>query len=149
MKRNLMNPTCSISTAPAPSDRRIGRLFEDLLDSWSPVHAGRGLGALDIVERPDEFLLTIDLPGVADSDLDLQVEDGVLTLSAARERAELGEGEVSRTAERTFGRFSRRLRLPRDVKQDGIQANLDAGVLTVSLPKAESAKPRQIQIHRG
>jgi HSP20 family protein len=110
---------------------------------------GRGpVMPMDAFRDGDQFLVRIDLPGIDPDSLDLTVEKNVLTISAARrwERTEAMEVVV---AERPQGSFSRQLFLGEGLDADRIEASYDNGVLTVSLPVAEQAKPRKVEITRG
>ena len=104
--------------------------------------------AADIVERDEAFLVTLDLPGVAESDIEIRHERSLLTVSATRRRPDVPE---ERVLFREFGpaRFSRTFRLPEDGTVDTAQigARLQAGVLEITLPKAAEAKPRRIPVN--
>jgi len=101
---------------------------------------------MDLVEADDHFVLKADLPGLADDDVNIEVQDGTLTISGERksesEKREKGWYRV----ERSFGRFSRSLTLPEGVDADKIEASFDKGVLEVRIPKPEERKPRRIEI---
>jgi HSP20 family protein len=100
--------------------------------------------AVDVVENEDHFLLSADLPGVKQQDIDVRVEDGYLTLKGKREQ--LKTDEQNGYSERRFGSFERRFRLGDAIDAEGIEARYDAGVLTLTLPKRAERKPRQIAI---
>jgi len=106
---------------------------------WSP--------RVDIVEDKDTFRLHADLPGLAREDVKVAVENGVLTLSGER-KAEKREGKEKgyEYFERTYGAFSRSFRLPDNVDAAGIKATHKNGVLELSLPKREEAKPKAIEV---
>ena len=109
----------------------------------------RWLPATDVVEREDAYVLRSDLPGLAQEDVKIEVEDGVLTISGERKsESETTEGSYRRV-ERAFGSFSRRLTLPQGVDADSISASFDKGVLEISIPKPEARKPRRIEITAG
>ena len=94
--------------------------------------------AVDVVEDDQKFELYADLPGVAQADLDIQVEKDVLTIK--------GERKLARKGERAFGAFSRAFTLPKHVDVEKIAASLKDGVLTLTLPKRPEAQPRQIKV---
>lgn len=148
MKRNLI-PSHALGTV----ERGFGQLFEDLANGFGTLTgSGEGrriLAAMDLVESQDAWRLTVDLPGVAEEDLELTIEDGVLEISARRPAPELGEGEQARHVERAAGSFGRRLRLPGEVEVDQVEAHLEDGVLNVALPKATASRARRIQVQRG
>ena len=94
--------------------------------------------AVDVVEDDVKFELYADLPGVAQADLDIQVEKEVLTIK--------GERKLARKGERNVGAFSRSFTLPKHVDVEKIAASLKDGVLTLTLPKRPEAQPRQIKV---
>jgi HSP20 family protein len=103
---------------------------------------------MDAYRRGDAFLVHLDLPGVQPETIDVAVENQVLTVSAER-RFEPHEGDEFLVTERPQGRFSRQLRLGSTIDTENIAASYDNGVLTLTLPVSERAKPRQIQVGRG
>jgi len=100
---------------------------------------------MDVIRRGDELVVRVDLPGVPSDNIDLTVENHVMTISAER-RSSYGEGDNVLTQERFDGVISRRLRVPDWVDADAVSADYVDGVLTVTLPLAEKAKPRRIQV---
>jgi HSP20 family protein len=117
-------------------DRLIGRAFAR--ESWVP--------ALDVRETDDRFELSVDLPGIDPKDVTVSYEDGMLSVSGRREFAQEDKGETWHRIERGFGSFARSVRLPRTADADKIEATFDKGVLTVMVPKVETAKPRTIEV---
>ena len=103
---------------------------------------------MDAYRRGDEFVVHLDLPGVEPETIDVAVENQVLTVSAER-RSEQHEGDQFLVSERPQGRFQRQLRLGSTIDTEAIAASYDDGVLTLTLPVSERAKPRQIQVGRG
>jgi HSP20 family protein len=103
---------------------------------------------MDAYRRGDDFFVHLDLPGVQADSIDVTVENQVLTVEAER-RFEQQEGDQFLVAERPQGRFSRQLRLGSTIDTEKIGASYDDGVLTLTLPVSERARPRQIQIDRG
>ncbi len=104
---------------------------------WTP--------AIDILESEQAFQLVADLPGVAKGDLAIHVEKNVLTLSGERQLA-AAEGQAWQRRERTSGKFHRAFTLPSGIDSEAIQANFDNGVLTLTVPKKQEARSRQIEI---
>ena len=94
--------------------------------------------AVDVVEDAEKIALFADLPGVAQEDLEIQLDKGVLTIR--------GQRQLARKGERASGAFSRAFTLPETVDVDKIAASLKDGVLTLSLPKRPEAQPRQIKV---
>jgi HSP20 family protein len=117
-------------------DRLMGRAFSR--DTWVP--------ALDVRETEDRFELSLDLPGLDANDVSVHYEDGMLTVSGKREFSSEDKGETWHRIERSFGTFARTVRMPRAADGDKIEATFEKGVLTVSVPKAEAAKPRAIEV---
>jgi len=101
---------------------------------------------MDIVRRGEALVVHVDLPGVAGDKIDLTVENHVLTISAER-RATYGENDQVLAQERFDGVITRRLRVPEWVDSETVTADYTDGVLTVTLPLAEKAKPRRIQVN--
>jgi HSP20 family protein len=104
---------------------------------------------MDAYRKDDSLLLQLDLPGVNPDTVDLTVEDHVLTITAERPAPSRTEGVDSVIAERPFGTFSRQVALGKTLDSEHIQANYDAGVLTVVIPVVEKAKPRRIEVTTG
>jgi HSP20 family molecular chaperone IbpA len=104
--------------------------------------------ATDIVETEDGFLLVSDMPGVDSQSLDVEIEDDVLTVEGRTAPFE-PEGMDWLFAEKPAGDYRRRFTIPSDVDRSGIEAKIANGVLRVTLPKAEHAKPRKIEVQAG
>jgi HSP20 family protein len=117
-------------------DRIAGRAFSR--DTWVP--------ALDVRESQDRFDVTIDLPGLEPDDVNVTFEDGMLSINGKREFSAEDRGETWHRIERSFGTFARSMRLPQTADTERIEATFDKGVLTVSVPKTEQAKPRTIEV---
>ena len=99
-------------------------------------------------EDAHKIVLVADLPGIDQKDVEINVEDNVLTLKGER-KPEKVEGEAFRRYERAYGVFTRTFTLPRTVAADKVTAEMKAGVLTLTLPKRAEAQPRQIKINVG
>jgi HSP20 family protein len=105
--------------------------------------------ALDIFEDKDTFVVKVELPGMKKEDIEVSLHDGSLSISGERKNEKKwADAEVYRE-ERNFGRFQRTLALPARVAADKIKGQYKDGILTVTLPKAEEAKPRQIEVQVG
>ncbi|MFC1879002.1 Hsp20/alpha crystallin family protein [Chloroflexota bacterium] len=104
--------------------------------------------ALDVTENEDEYSLQASLPGVSPDDIDINFEKDVLTIKGESESkgAEDVEGRRYHLRERRFGSFCRSIRLPNSVDAENIEANYEAGVLSLRLPKLEAAKPKRIEV---
>jgi HSP20 family protein len=109
--------------------------------SWVPP--------VDIVEGKDKIQLKVELPGFKEDQVQLTVEDGLLTIRGERKFEGENKDENYHRIERSYGTFVRSFTLPRTVDQNGIQANFADGILSVEMSKREETKPRQIQIKAG
>ncbi len=133
----------------------MNRLFNTFFDSPSRSNGGgtavrrRWIPAMDVVQTEDHFVLRADLPGLSESDVKIEVEDNVLTVSGERKSEHEDKGEGYYRVERASGSFSRSLTLPEGVDADAIQADFTNGVLEVQIPKPEQHKPRKVQISLG
>jgi HSP20 family protein len=124
----------------------------DLL-SWDPFFAGTRqasafVPAFEVKETSEAFVLKGDLPGVAESELDIAVHSNVLTVSGSRQSEERKDGESFALYERQFGSFSRSFSLPDTADGDRVEAKLDSGVLTLTIWKKAEAKPRKIALRK-
>jgi HSP20 family protein len=138
----------------APLHEEMERLFRQTLgDRQGASPAGAFSPALDVEEDEGAFTLHVELPGVGVDDVDVSLEENVLTITGERRfYARSGEADSTegfRRIERNFGRFHRSVRLPDRVDADGVEARFHDGMLTVTVPKAEDAKPRRIAITSG
>jgi HSP20 family protein len=109
--------------------------------AWAP--------ALDISERKDAYLVTVEVPGVEPEDLDITMEDGLLTIKGERQFTSESSEQQFHRVERRYGAFRRSITLPAQVQADQIEATFDNGVLQIVVPKAEEAKPKRIQVRPG
>jgi len=106
--------------------------------TWSP--------ALDVFETADQIVVEVDLPGLKPEDIDIALDDNVLTISGERRFHDKGEQGRFYRLERSYGHFQRSLGLPPGVKQDAISADFERGVLVVRVPKADEVRPRKIAV---
>lgn len=128
----------------------LDRFFENPLAGFGEVtqpFLGGWMPAMDLYEDKDNFVLKAELPGMKKEDIEISLHEGVLTISGERKsEGEHKEGDTYRS-ERFFGRFHRTMSLPRPVAGEKVSASYKDGILTVTLPKAEEAKPKQIPIN--
>ena len=123
----------------------IDRLFEAPLTrtseflGWTP--------AFDVYEDKDNFTVKAELPGMKREDINVSLHDGNLIVSGERQSETKTEGTEIYRAERFFGKFQRAVALPATVAADKVKAAYKDGVLTITLPKAEEAKPKQIEVN--
>jgi HSP20 family protein len=102
--------------------------------------------ALDISERKDAYLVTVELPGVEADDFQVTLEDGLLTIQGERHFAHDSSEQHFHRVERRYGAFRRSITLPTHVMADAIEASVDGGVLQIVVPKMEEAKPKRIEV---
>jgi len=136
----------AINRARSPFDSDFGILLEDFLfrptngwEAWRPV--------ADLYELDDVFMLEMELAGFQRDDVDITVDKGVLTVTGQRTTQETESEPTFYLRERSVERFSRSFSLPSSVDQDSVKAELENGLLRVSLPKTAEAKPRRIEVH--
>jgi HSP20 family protein len=132
----------------------MNRLFNTFFDQPASTARGgaparRWIPAMDLVETADHYVVRADLPGVSDEDVDVQLQDNVLTISGERKAEQQTTQEGYYRLERAAGAFSRALTLPDGVDPGAVHAQFDRGVLEISIPKPEQKKPRQVQIKLG
>jgi len=132
--------------------QRMDRMFEELMGrglrrlaeddrvrgSWSP--------AVNILEKKDAIVITADLPGLKAEDVDVTVDNGVLTIRGERRLEEASEGETYHRVERVYGVFERTFTLPNSVDVNRIDAKFRNGEMLVTLPKREESKPRAVKV---
>ncbi len=109
--------------------------------AWTP--------AMDIFDRQDAVELTAELPGLTADDIEIEIDDNVLTVKGERRFEDAVEDGRYYRLERAYGQFSRSVTLPQGVKADEISADFDGGVLRVRVPKADEVKPRRIAVGTG
>jgi HSP20 family protein len=125
----------------------MNRLFNTAFDSGSSGPAlQRWVPAMDLVESGEQFVLRADLPGMSEEDIQIELEDGTLTVSGERKAEHEQREEGFHRVERSFGTFSRSLTLPKGIDGDAVSASFDRGVLEIRIPKPEERKPRRISI---
>jgi HSP20 family protein len=109
----------------------------ELFSGWSP--------ALDLYENNDNIIAMVEVPGMRKEDIEISLHDGTLTIAGER-KSEISKGEKAERSERYVGKFRRSITLPARVDANKVNATYRDGILTVTLPKAEEAKPKQIQV---
>ena len=126
----------------------IDRLFTGAFGQWAPsglLGASRGQPALNMWERDDALLVELEVPGLKGQQVDVSVVGNQLSIELERPET-TEEGVTYHRRERPVGSFTRVLRLPGEVDADGVEAELSDGVLTITLPKAEKARARRIEV---
>ena len=109
-----------------------------LFSGWTP--------ALDLYQNNDNIVAVVELPGLRKEDIEISLQDGTLTIGGER-KEESGQETAATRTERSTGKFRRSITLPTRVDVNKVSASYKDGILTVTLPKAEEAKPKQIQIN--
>ena len=132
---------------PEPFTREIDRVFDAFFGQTD--QGRRWVPPIDLVEAEDHFVLKADLPGLAEGDVNIEVQDGTLTISGERQAEHEQREKGWYRIERSFGSFNRSLTLPDGVDPDRIDASFANGVLEVRIPKPEERKPRRISITGG
>jgi HSP20 family protein len=117
----------------------LDRLFEAPMAGWAP--------ALDVKEDKDKFTVQAELPGLKREEISVSLHDGALIIAGERQSETVKEGEEYHRQERFYGKFQRALTLPEPVAADKVKADYKDGVLTITLPKTEEAKPRKIDVN--
>jgi len=120
--------------------RSLGQADEETSSygSWSP--------AVNILERENEIVISADLPGLKAEDVEVTIENSVLTLKGERTFAETAEGETYHRVERSYGSFERSFKVPNSVDPKKIEARFVNGEMTVTLPKRDESKPRSVKV---
>jgi HSP20 family protein len=128
----------------------VNRVFDAFFGSGpSGGRVRRWVPAMDLVETDDHLVLRADLPGLTKDDVELEVKDGVLTVSGERKAEHEEKSEGFYRVERAFGRFSRSLTVPDGIDAEAITADFKEGVLEVRIPKPAERKPHRISIGAG
>ena len=127
---------------------QINRLFSDWDDTDSSGATAGWVPTVDIQEFDSRFQLYVDVPGVNPDDVEITLDNGVLTISGERDRPSVPDSEqmVNRRTERGHGKFHRRFILPDTVDADNVKATDHYGVLEISIPKQAKAQPRRIKV---
>jgi HSP20 family protein len=133
---NLRDELNSLFEMPVWSN--FGRQSQ-LFSGWTP--------ALDLYQNNDNLVAVVELPGMRKEDIEISLHDGMLTISGERKSESGNNGENGERTERFTGKFRRSITLPTRVDAGKVSANYKDGILTVTLPKAEEAKPKQIQVN--
>jgi HSP20 family protein len=138
-----------------PSDlfgvqRDINRLFDNIflsgLTAEETMASSYFAPAVDIAEQENEYVVKVELPGVAKEDVKISLESNILTIKGEKKQEKEEKNKNFHRVERSYGSFQRSFTLPSSVKNDKIDAVFNSGILTVTLPKSEEAKPKQIEV---
>lgn len=146
MTFNRLEPFRGAATLQEQVNRLLGNVLErsaeeSNLTSWAP--------AADIYETEHELVVKADLPEIDPKDLDIRVENNILTIRGERKFEKKVNEENYLRVERAYGAFSRSFSLANTVNAEAIKADYQNGVLTLTIPKREEAKPKQIKVNVG
>lgn len=130
---------------------RLSRMFEGVNGYPTPSSSGSWAPAVSVEETENELILTAELPGMKPEDVDVQLENNILTIRGEKneERKEEDENRRFHVWERSYGSFQRSFTLPRTVKSDDISAEFKDGLLHIRMPKAPEARSRRIEVGGG
>ena len=146
------NPARELAAFPTDilsMQREINRMFDDFFRSdrdESSLIASTWRPAVDITEEDDAYVAKVELPGVNKDDVKITMQDNVLTIRGEKKEEKKGKEGNAQRVERYYGSFQRSFSLPTSVKSDRIEADYKDGILTINMPKAEEAKPKQIEV---
>jgi HSP20 family protein len=131
-------------------ERRMGKVFNEpymYVDAGMPeLPTAAWVPVVDIFEEPDHLRIVAEIPGVKPENVKIAVEDDVLTIQGTKEQVAEERAEKVHRYERTYGAFERSFTLPGTVNAEAIKATYEHGLLTLTLPKLEKAKARQIKV---
>ena len=141
------HPITDLSTEFVGMQREIDHMFDrfrgDLTDDGS---ISSWLPAVDVLEHEDQYIVRVELPGIDKNDVKITVHKDVLTIRGEKRKTQETKKENYHRLERTFGSFQRSFALPSSILSDKIEASYENGVLSVSLPKVEEAKAKEIEV---
>ncbi len=145
------NPTRDLTTFPSDMvnlQKEMNRMFDSFFrgvdepglfnSSWMP--------AVDVADEDNAYVVKAELPGVSKEDVKITLESNILTIRGEKKAAKNVDEKNYRRTERSYGSFQRSFTLPTTVKNDKVDAVYKDGILTITLPKAEEAKPKQIEV---
>ena len=147
------NPARELATFPGDvinMQREINKMFDNFFRGGTLEDGSLGSSvwtpAVDVEERDDEYQVKVELPGVNKDDVKITMQDNVLTIRGEKKQEKESKNSNYHRVERSYGSFQRSFTLPTSVKHDKIEASYKEGILTIGLPKAEDAKPKQIEV---
>ena len=150
---HLIRTPLSTGTAARRWNDDFDNLFENFLQPlrWTQEEASQGIAPrLDVVERDNEFVVKAEMPGMKKDDIEVSLENGVLTITAeTKSETEEKEGDRVIRQERRYGQYLRSLRLGKEIDEKKVKASYKDGILELVLPKAEEVKPKKIAVDVG
>ena len=145
---NTWNPIREITAMQNVMDRLLEDTVRGMNGNGQATVAGNWL-ALDIYENDEAYTVVADLPNINPDDIDITLHENKLTIATEVMQPEIPEGTTRLVNERVYGKFRRNITLPNDVNADAVDADYTNGVLTLTMPKSEASKPRQINVKTG
>ncbi|MCI0686603.1 MAG: Hsp20/alpha crystallin family protein [Sporichthyaceae bacterium] len=141
--RDAQDELLRMNTMRAQRMAQLGQRYDRRVSAsaWAP--------AVDISERKDAYVVTVELPGIGADDLEMIFEDGLMTIQGERHLVHDSSEEKVHRIERRYGTFRRSINLPSHVKADAIEASVQDGVLHILVPKAEEVQAKRIQVRVG
>ena len=130
-------------------ESQVSRLFNELFDRSQESNLTSWAPAVDIFENEHELVVKADLPDVKPEELDIRVENNILTIRGERKFEKKVDEKNYLRLERSYGSFARSFALANTVNSEAIKADYKDGVLTLTIPKREEAKPKQIKVSVG
>ena len=124
----------------------MDRMFDSFWGSDADREGGMLIPPVDMIENDDNFVVSVELPGLKKEDIKMTMQNNVLTLSGSKKHEFESKEDTVHRVERSYGSFCRSVNLPSKVDSSAIKASYDSGVLKVTLPKVEEAKPKEISI---
>lgn len=146
MKLARINPARSWFNLDSDMNRMLDRFFSPDFFDTGMVEDGQWLPSMDVVEEDKQYLVQLEIPGATKSDVKITYVDGRLMVEGERKREKEEKNTQYHRIERSYGKFRRAFELPKDIKNDSIEANFKNGVLTITLPKLETVQPKQIEV---
>ncbi len=127
--------------------QEIDRLFDDFMRGWPAVgRAAEFVPEMDVTETDKEIEITVELPGLQEKDVQVNVADNLLTIKGEKKAEKEEKNKNYRLYERSYGSFSRTIELPAGIDADAIKANLSNGVLKVTVPKPAPAQVKKVEV---
>ena len=133
---------------PARSFLNMNRMFEDFFpnDEYLQERLHPVVPVINVEENEDSFNISAEIPGMKKNDIKISFQDNMLTISGEKQEEKKRKGRNYHRIERNFGKFSRSINIPADVRADKISAEYEDGVLYISIPKSEEARPKLIEV---
>lgn len=146
MQKTQSNASSLTPLLRDPFQSLFGRLFGDTLQEFYGAPETNAAPRTNIAENDRAYELSFELPGIEEKDIQVHVQDHVLTVTGERKDDRESQGKRCHRVEHRYGQFSRTISLPQDTAKDGVEAVYKSGVLTVTVPKQPESRPTKVQI---